>query len=88
MSHKNAPGAISAMAFEVNPVRPSVALVVGFSFDDMSFSFLDLWIEKGPRRPGKTTKAQNKKSPRPGKSGSKTSQSFRSALRCVELRFL
>jgi hypothetical protein len=40
VSHRNAPGAISAIAFEVKPVRPSVALVVGFSwFDDMSFSF-------------------------------------------------
>jgi hypothetical protein len=31
---------MSAMAFEVNPVRPSVALVVGFSVEDMSYSFL------------------------------------------------
>jgi len=41
VSHKNAPGAISAIAFDVKPVRPSDGLVVGFSwFDDMSCSLV------------------------------------------------
>src|SRR6058998_1386386 len=44
VTHKNAPGAISAIAFIVRPPRPNVGLVVGFSFDDMSFSLTSIRI--------------------------------------------
>src|SRR5262245_50374334 len=66
VSHKNAPGAMSAMAFEVNPVRPSVALLSDFSFDDISVSF-SIWLAKqlkqsGRRCPRKTFRPKTKKS--------------------------
>src|SRR2546428_5478023 len=40
--HKNAPGAINAIAFIVRPPKPSVAFVVGFLLDGMSFSLIVL----------------------------------------------
>src|SRR5207244_10000048 len=46
VSHKKAPGAISAIALIVRPPRPSVGLVVGFSFDDMSFFLLISYAQK------------------------------------------
>src|ERR1044071_10407688 len=71
VSHKNAPGAISAIALEVKPVRPNDGLVVGFSwFDDMScsFGFVGSRVQRkrtamSAARP--TTGAENKKSLRP-----------------------
>src|SRR5262249_679155 len=70
VSHKNAPGAISAMALEVNPASPRVGLVPGFSFDDMSVSFLTFWglqnrgrqCPKGRRCPGKKPQPENDRS--------------------------
>ena len=55
VSHRNAPGAISAIALIVRPPRPNVGLVVGFSFDDMSFSLLIRGLQNRgrqcPKRP-------------------------------------
>src|SRR5438093_12239578 len=73
VSHRNAPGAISAIALIVRPPRPNVGLVVGFSFDDMSFSLLILWIAKSrtamSKRPDggvRELSAKTQKSPQPG----------------------
>ena len=41
VSHRKAPGAISAMAFIVRPVRPSVAFISG-AFSGISFPYLDV----------------------------------------------
>jgi len=68
------------MAFEVNPVSPNVALVVGFSFDDIYPSPFDLRIANSrtamSRRPDggvrKNTAQQIKKALDP-ENGSKTS---------------
>jgi hypothetical protein len=38
VSHKNAPGAISAMAFDVRPVRPSVGFIPAFSVPGVSLA--------------------------------------------------
>src|SRR5437899_4451141 len=71
VSHKNAPGAISAIALIVRPPRPNVALVVGFfSFVDISLSFFaselrDLRTAMSRRQdgdvPGDTCSAKIKK---------------------------
>src|SRR5262244_1768874 len=67
VSHRNAPGAIRAIALIVKPPRPNVGLVVGFSFDDMSFSLLIYGLQnRGRQCPnGRTavseTGAKNKK---------------------------
>src|SRR5215813_2957744 len=75
VSHRNAPGAISAIALMVKPPRPKVALVVGFSFVDMSSPLIcfddnpngqDGGVQNG--RDGGVRKDKlrpNKKSPRP-----------------------
>jgi hypothetical protein len=38
VSHKNAPGAINAMAFIVNPVKPNVACISPVVFSAIRYS--------------------------------------------------
>jgi hypothetical protein len=40
VNHRKAPGAISAIAFMVRPVRPNVACILGSSFAAMGSPFI------------------------------------------------
>src|SRR5262245_30563032 len=76
VNHRNAPGAISAMALIVRPPKPNVGLVVGFSFVDISFSlsFLAQLFGTTTSERNRTTAStpgshEQKKSPQPRAGG-------------------
>src|SRR5215831_14460989 len=76
------------MALEVNPASPRVGLVPGFSFDDMSVSFLTFLgckIEDGNvRRDGDVQAGNLSRKTIDQRLGSRTFVRFCSTLRCID----